>query len=225
MNAPTSTAQYPASFNARRINVATRQTKDVPAAIAKRAVVKRACTCQRQGKPSGDYIDPGTLNGMGDAELAALAHWANQSGMGSWLSSAFKSITGEHLSDVIAPIATVAGSVFGGPIGGAIGSFVGGIASGGGSGQVQQPQPVQNATYAGQPAYSPYAVPTLPQGGTSVSDIINLISAFNRPAQSLAPAAPAQPTIIQNGTGFKLDSTTIAIGAAALLGVVLLTRK
>lgn len=203
-------AQPPAAWNVRR-----RDPMGVPAALAQRKIAQRACKCHRS-RQGGDYIDPHATGAMDNA------------GMGSWLSEAFHSVTGSKLSDVIAPIATVAGSVLGGPIGGIVGSIAGGIASGGGSGQQQQVPQQQQAAVVQQPQnyYQPPVQPYyMPQAaGPSITDLVTLVTTLNR--SSAAPAAAPPPTVINaSGSTAGIDNKTLVIGGAVLFAAVLLSRR
>lgn len=98
-------------------------------------------------------------------------------GMGSWLSDAFKKVTGTKLSTVTAPIASIVGSVVGGPVGGAIGTAIGGAfggSSGGGGNQTAQLQLPAGQTGGGSGFAFDWAA--------STRSIVDAITATNRAA-------------------------------------------
>jgi hypothetical protein len=140
--------------------------------------------------------------------------------LGSWLSSAFQSITGTHLSDVITPIASIAGSIVGGPAGGAIGNLVGGMLSGGGSGG--NPAPSQQSSPQGNaPAAAP--VPTTQNAAIGVStDYLNGIANIVAASQLQQLAAPVQRQSQAPASG--IDSKTLLIGGGVLLAAVLIAK-
>jgi len=125
--------------------------------------------------------------------------------LGSWLSKAFKKVTGTKLSNAIGPIAGIIGTAVGGPMGGTIGGMIGGIA-GGNQGETQGP--MQPGNFYG------------PQGNFDVGKLLTDILTANRRSMNQAAkiaAVQAPPA--------GIDSKTVMIGGAALLAVVLLTRK
>lgn len=142
-----------------------------------------------------------------------------QGDMGSWLSSAFHSITGTRISDVIAPIAGIAGSIVGGPLGGAVGGLIGNALSGGGSGG--SPAPAQQSTPQGSsPTVSP-----LPQGNAGIgtsADYLNGIANIVASSQLAAVTRAATPAPAGSLASPGIDNKTLLIGGAMLLAVVLL---
>jgi len=111
------------------------------AVTARTVLTRRTATNSSLSQPYGpngsgytDAYGKGTLNGY-----AGIADDPGRVGLGSWLSRAFRQVTGVRLSEAIAPIAGIAGSVIGGPIGGVVASAASSIFSGT-SAQQQQSQ-------------------------------------------------------------------------------------
>jgi hypothetical protein len=190
-----------------------------PKDVVKRVATKAAaCQCSRRGE-LGDYIDPADLMGSDDyAALAAMLQ-LDPNELGSWLSSAFKSITGTKISDVLAPVAGIVGGAIGGPAGAAIGSTVGGLLSGGGS-TPQAP--------AGSVIASPMQAPMTQSPALDLPGLFNSIGNIFKNAQQAAiprPSAPAPaPTVIQQ-SGFTMKPEYVAVAAIAAVGLVIALRK
>jgi len=145
----------------------------------RRANHQRACQCMKAMSGMENDYDP----------------------FGSWLSKAFKKVTGTKLSNVIGPIGGIIGTAVGGPLGGVIGGI-----AGGNQGQTQGP--MQPSTFYG------------PQGNFDVGKLLTDVLTENRRSMNQAAkiaAVQAPPA--------GIDSKTMMIGGAALLAVVLLTRK
>lgn len=191
------------------------------AAVAKVRKAK-ACWCQ-QRKPLnglGEFSPPVRLS-RGDAyalvDAITLGEFSlgEVGEMGSWLSKAFKKVTGTNLSNVVGPIAGVVGAAVGGPVGGAIGGAIGGAGGGGGS--------------SSGPGTVPGTIPGTVPGSTptdvlrGVADIFKAMNttAVNAaaPRQQTPARAASTASILPSGSNAMLIAGVAGVGLLALLAV------
>ena len=132
--------------------------------------------------------------------------------LGSWLSSAFRRVTGVRLSSVVAPIAAVAGYAVGGPsVAQAAGMLAGAVSNGGGDQGMSLAQATANAQrIAAVNASAAAAVPapqTFVQSGPSVDPFV-----YDQVSKETA-AAKQVPW-----------GTVAAVGVAALVGGAIIAK-
>lgn len=194
-----------------------------------RAPQRKACRCSRV-KSSRTRATGVAGLGCGGCTSRAMGDYAiaEDVGMGSWLSSAFRSITGTKLSSVVAPIAGVVGGAIGGPAGAALGAAIAGGVSGsggGGSSGSSSAGSTQGSTPGGIVGTNAWNTNDWFNGVARVVDAARGNSSAGPTQQEQQRAAAAAAEYKLKTDNIKTVAIAGGIGIAALIAGVLITRK
>lgn len=185
---------------------ARRPLRAHPATVAdRRRMAGHLCRARAAGAGLPGYADP---NVLADARASALV----PVGAGSWLSKAFKSVTGTKLSKVTG---SIVGSV---PVvGGILNAAINGKDAAGSS-----PQP-QGQTTA--PATTAHGAAPAVQGQDSTASLLNSLLIMRALEQPSQPAPTPQVVYPQAAPSRPIDQNTLILAGAAVLAVALIARR